>query len=48
MKRAGGTVPSLSISLLLVFATLAACGGPWRDGYFKKGVNRLTQDEISE
>lgn len=48
MKRAGRTVPSLSISLLLVFATLAACGGPWRDGYFKKGVNRLTQDEISE
>jgi hypothetical protein len=48
MKRAGRAVPSLAISLLLVFATLAACGGPWRDGYFKKGVDRLTQDEISE
>lgn len=27
---------------------LLACGGPWRDGYFKKGVSRLTQDEVAE
>ncbi|SLM47126.1 conserved exported protein of unknown function [Nitrospira japonica] len=34
---------------LLVSALLAAaCGGPWRDGYFNKGVNRLTQDEVTE
>jgi hypothetical protein len=34
----------------LLFATvlLTACGGPWRDGYFKKGVSRLTQDEVVE
>ena len=27
---------------------LGACGGPWRDTYFKKGVGRLTQEEIRE
>ena len=27
---------------------MLACGGPWRDGYFKKGVDRLTQDEVTE
>lgn len=27
---------------------LAGCGGPWRDAYFKKGVDRLTQDEVRE
>jgi hypothetical protein len=27
---------------------MLACGGPWRDGYFKKGVDRLTQDEVAE
>ncbi|THJ22138.1 MAG: hypothetical protein CAF44_005940 [Nitrospira sp. CG24D] len=25
-----------------------ACGGPWRDTYFKKGVDRLTQDDVRE
>jgi hypothetical protein len=33
---------------LLVAGTVVACSGPWRDGYFKKGVDRLTQDEIKE
>ena len=34
---------------LLVFAgAMLACGGPWRDAYFKKGVDRLTQDEVTE
>lgn len=27
---------------------LLGCGGPWRDAYFKKGVARLTQDDIRE
>jgi hypothetical protein len=36
------------VLLTLVLASLAACGGPWRDGYFKKGVDRLTQDDVSE
>jgi len=27
---------------------MLACGGPWLDGYFKKGVDRLTQDEVTE
>ncbi len=49
MKRAGRTARfRLQISLLLILAILAACGGPWRDGYFKKGVDRLTQEEILE
>jgi hypothetical protein len=34
--------------LPLVMGAVTACGGPWRDGYFKKGVQRLTQDEVSE
>ena len=33
---------------LLLASSFAACGGPWRDAYFKKGVNRLTQDDVSE
>ncbi len=36
-------LPLLVIALLVV-----ACGGPWRDGYFNKGVNRLTQDDVTE
>ena len=35
------------VTLLLAGATLA-CGGPWRDGYFKSGVDRLTQEEVTE
>jgi hypothetical protein len=27
---------------------MLACGGPWRDGYFKRGVDRLTQNEVEE
>jgi hypothetical protein len=48
MKLAGRPCRARSISLLLIFATLAACGGPWRDKYFKKGVDRLTQEDISD
>jgi hypothetical protein len=48
MKPAGRACRAHSISLLLILATLAACGGPWRDKYFKKGVDRLTQEEISD
>jgi hypothetical protein len=33
---------------LLLVGLITACGGPWRDSYFKKGVDRLTQDEITE
>ena len=42
---------SIFIILLLVAltTTLSACsGGPWRDSYFKKGVGRLTQDDIRD
>jgi len=28
--------------------SLGACGGPWRDAYFKRGGDRLTQEEIRE
>ena len=35
--------------LLGVAVTLTACSsGPWRDGYFKQGVDRLTQAEIRD
>jgi hypothetical protein len=37
------------VSLVLgLTGTLGACGGPWRDAYFKQGVDRLTQAEIRE
>ncbi len=39
----------LTGSLVLLLTGIAiACGGPWRDGYFKKGVNRLTQDQVAD
>lgn len=33
---------------LAVMVSWPACSGPWRDTYFKKGVDRLTQDEVRE
>ncbi len=36
------------LPLLFAGVLSSACGGPWRDGYFKKGVDRLTQEEIAE
>lgn len=38
----------LTVGMLLLAGAMFACGGPWRDGYFKKGVDRLTQDEVTE
>lgn len=45
-----GVVGRLVICALAVVlaGVLTACGGPWRDSYFKKGVNRLTQEDIRE
>jgi hypothetical protein len=37
-----------TVGMLLLAGMMLACGGPWRDGYFKKGVDRLTQDEVME
>ena len=36
---------SLLITLVM---SISGCGGPWRDVYLKKGVGRLTQEEIRE
>jgi len=36
------------VGMLLLAGAMLACGGPWRDAYFKKGVYRLTQDEVAE
>ena len=38
----------LMVGMFLLAAAMFACGGPWRDGYFKKGVDRLTQDDVTE
>ena len=49
MTPAGWTFRVHSLSLTIIIAgLLAGCGGPWRDKYFKKGVDHLTQDEVSE
>jgi hypothetical protein len=37
-----------TVGMFLLAGAMFACGGPWRDGYFKKGVDRLTQDEVME
>jgi hypothetical protein len=34
--------------IVTVVWSLLACGVPWRDKYFKKGVDRLTQEEVVE
>jgi hypothetical protein len=39
------TIWGLVMALVL---TCTACGGPWRDTYFKKGIDRLTQDDVRE
>jgi len=48
MKRLRSTFCLHAVLLSLTMVLLAACGGPWRDSYFKKGVDRLTQEEIAE
>jgi hypothetical protein len=37
-----------TVGMLLLAGAMLACGGPWLDAYFKKGVDRLTQDEVTE
>ena len=37
-----------TVGMFLLAGAMLACGGPWRDGYFKSGVDRLTQDEVVE
>ncbi len=47
-RRTGG-FPAVALCVGLALCTmLSGCGAPWRDTYFKKGLNRLTQDEIRE
>ena len=42
-------LPLVTGALLAALAIgFSGCGGPWRDSYFKKGVGRLTQEEIRE
>jgi hypothetical protein len=40
--------PALLAVVIIVSGALGACGNPWRDGYFAKGVHRLTQEEVRE
>ena len=42
-------LPLVTCTLLVALVIgVSGCGGPWRDTYFKKGVGRLTQEEIRE
>jgi len=38
----------VTVGMLLLAGAMLACGAPWRDSYFKSGVDRLTQDEVAE
>jgi hypothetical protein len=40
-------VIAVSLTVVLV-GSFTSCSRPWRDTYFKKGVNRLTQEEVRE
>jgi len=46
MRRVGRHL--LTVAVILVAGAMLACGGPWRDRYFDKGVDRLTQEDVSE
>lgn len=48
MKLARPTFFLHTLLISLVVSGFSACGGPWRDGYFKKGVDHLTEEEVSE
>src|SRR5207249_1267558 len=37
-----------TVGTLLLAGAMLACGGPRLDAYFKKGLDRLTQDEVTE
>jgi hypothetical protein len=42
-------LPLVTCTLLVALVIgVSGCGGPWRDTYFKKGVGRLTQEEIRD
>ena len=46
---AGRPLAVLRLGLVaLVLVGLGGCGGPWRDRYFTKGVDHLTQADIRE
>ena len=40
--------PVTCILVVALAIGFPGCGGPWRDTYFKKGVGRLTQEEIRD
>ena len=48
MKLVRSTLFLHTLLVSLIVGGFTACGGPWRDGYFKKGVDHLTQEDISE
>lgn len=35
-------------AVLVAQVLIAGCGGPWRDRYFQKGIDRLTEEQIIE
>jgi hypothetical protein len=36
------------ILLIALAISFSGCGGPWRDTYLKKGIGRLTQEDVRE
>ncbi|MDK2741472.1 MAG: hypothetical protein NDI90_01045 [Nitrospira sp. BO4] len=36
------------VLLVVLVIGLSGCGGPWRDTYLKKGVGRLTQEDVRD
>ena len=37
-----------TVVLFLLAGAMLACGGPWRDGYFKSNIDQFTQDKVVE
>ena len=42
------SVIAMTFLIVILAGALVACNAPGRDGFFKKGVNRLTEDEVAE
>jgi hypothetical protein len=48
MSRILFSSEGVGVALMLCAVLVAGCFGPWRDRYFDRGVNKLTQSQVVE
>ena len=39
---------AVGLALMMCVVIIGGCVGPWRDRYFDGGINKVTQEEVSE